>query len=190
MAIPTRRPGSSPNSLKAKSPIASPTWGKASSPNAAIRSRALACAPGDALVVREAGRFYYNKGDARAGRTLLRALELDPNDIMAQFFYARLLDGSGDKASAHKYYQQVLRRLPQDAEVHYYYGRSLGEAGKVFDAYLHLAYSSLYQNDKRKTESWLKQARPLARTPVEQDQLKRFEAIYAERQEVWKYVGE
>ena len=118
--------------------------------------------------------------------TLLRALELDPNDIMAQFFYARLLDGSGDKASAHKYYQQVLRRLPQDAEVHYYYGRSLGEAGKVFDAYLHLAYSSLYQNDKRKTESWLKQARPLARTPVEQDQLKRFEAIYAERQEVWK----
>ena len=149
-------------------------------------SKALACAPGDALVVREAGRFYYNKGDARAGRTLLRALELDPNDIMAQFFYARLLDGSGDKASAHKYYQQVLRRLPQDAEVHYYYGRSLGEAGKVFDAYLHLAYSSLYQNDKRKTESWLKQARPLARTPVEQDQLKRFEAIYAERQEVWK----
>ena len=126
-------------------------------------SKALACAPGDALVVREAGRFYYNKGDARAGRTLLRALELDPNDIMAQFFYARLLDGSGDKASAHKYYQQVLRRLPQDAEVHYYYGRSLGEAGKVFDAYLHLAYSSLYQNDKRKTESWLKQARPLAR---------------------------
>ena len=97
-----------------------------------------------------------------------------------------VLDGSGDKASAHKYYQQVLRRLPQDAEVHYYYGRSLGEAGKVFDAYLHLAYSSLYQNDKRKTESWLKQARPLARTPVEQDQLKRFEAIYAERQEVWK----
>ena len=86
-------------------------------------SKALACAPGDALVVREAGRFYYNKGDARAGRTLLRALELDPNDIMAQFFYARLLDGSGDKASAHKYYQQVLRRLPQDAEVHYYYGR-------------------------------------------------------------------
>lgn len=56
------------------------------------------------------------------------ALELDPNDIMAQFFYARLLDGSGDKASAHKYYQQVLRRLPQDAEAHYYYGRSLGEA--------------------------------------------------------------
>ena len=77
-------------------------------------------------------------------------------------------------------------QLPQDAEVHYYYGRSLGEAGKVFDAYLHLAYSSLYQNDKRKTESWLKQVRPLARTPVEQDQLKRFEAIYAERQEVWK----
>ncbi|MFQ9868794.1 MAG: hypothetical protein ACLRWP_19050 [Bilophila wadsworthia] len=191
--VPTRRPGSSPNSLKAKARLPrlhgarhlAERRNQIKDADAAF-SKALACAPGDALVVREAGRFYYNKGDARAGRTLLRALELDPNDIMAQFFYARLLDGSGDKASAHKYYQQVLRRLPQDAEVHYYYGRSLGEAGKVFDAYLHLAYSSLYQNDKRKTESWLKQARPLARTPVEQDQLKRFEAIYAERQEVWK----
>ena len=118
--------------------------------------------------MREAGRFYYNKGDARAAQTLLRALTLDPNDIMAQFFYARLLDGSGDKRSAHKYYREILRHLPQDSEVHYYYGRSLGEAGQVFDAYLHLAYSALYQNDKRKTESWLKQARPLAHTPDEQ----------------------
>lgn len=149
-------------------------------------SKALACAPKDALVMREAGRFYYNKGDARAGQMLLRALSLDPDDIMAQFFYARVLDGNGDKRSAHKYYEQLLRRLPQDAEVHYYYGRSLGESGQVFDAYLHLAYSALYQNDKRKTASWLKQAKPLARTPAEQQRLKRFEDIYAERQAVWK----
>lgn len=149
-------------------------------------SRALACAPNDALVTREAGRFYYNKGDARAAQTLLRALTLDPNDIMAQFFYARLLDGNGDKRSAHNYYREILRRLPEDSEVHYYYGRSLGEAGQVFDAYLHLAYSALYQNDKRKTESWLKQAKPLAQTPDEQKRLKRFEDIYEERRAVWK----
>ncbi len=149
-------------------------------------SKALASAPNDALVVREAGRFYYNKGDSRAGKALLKALSLDPDDIMAQFFYARLLDGSGDKPTAHKYYQQVLRRLPQDSEVHYYYGRSLGESGRVFDAYLHLAYSALYQNDKAKTESWIKQARPLARTPAELDQLSRFDAVHAERKEVWK----
>lgn len=148
--------------------------------------KALACAPKDALVVREAGRFYYNKGDARAGQTLQRALTLDPNDLMAQFFYARLLDGNGDKASAQKYYREMLRYLPQDSEIHYYYGRSLGESGRVFEAYLHLAYSAMYQNDKRKTASWLKQARPLAVTPVQKEQLKRFEDVYAERQSVWK----
>lgn len=149
-------------------------------------SKVLACASGDALVVREAGQFYYNEGDARAGRTLLRALELNPNDIMVQFFYTRLLGGNGGKTSVHKYYQQVLRRLPQDVEVHYYYRHSLSEVGKVFDAYLHLAYSSLYQSDKRKIEDWLRQARPSTRTPVRQDQLKCFEAIYAECQGVWK----
>ena len=148
--------------------------------------KALRCSPNDALVQREAGRFYYSKGDARAGQTLLRALNLDPNDIMAQFFYARVLDDSGDKRSAHQYYEKVLRRLPQDSEVHYTYGRSLGEAGRVFEAYLHLAYGSLYQNDKRKTESWLKQAKTAARTPQDQERLKRFEEIYAERQAVWK----
>ncbi|MEI3479681.1 MAG: hypothetical protein V8Q84_12060 [Bilophila sp.] len=97
---------------------------------------------------------------------------------MAQFFYARLLDGSGDKRSAHKYYREILRHLPQDSEIPLLYGRSLGEAGQVFDAYLHLAYSALYQNDKRKTESSHSQARPLAHTPDEQKRLKRFEDIY------------
>lgn len=149
-------------------------------------SRALECAPNDALIVREAGRFYYNKGDNRAEKMLTKALSLDQNDIMAQFFYARLLDGNGNKAEAHRYYQQVLRKVPQDSEVHYYYGRSLGEAGHVFEAYLHLAYSALYQNEKEKTESWIRKARPNARTPAEQDQLKRFDEVYAERKAVWK----
>ena len=45
---------------------------------------ALACAPGDPLVWREAGHFYYSVGDPKAATLLKRALALDPDDLMAQ----------------------------------------------------------------------------------------------------------
>ncbi|MEG2139166.1 MAG: M48 family metalloprotease [Bilophila sp.] len=149
-------------------------------------AKALACAPNDPLICRETGRFYFGTGNPRAGEMLLRALDLDPNDMMAQFYYARLLSGTGDRRTAHQYFEKLLRQLPEDAEIQYYYGRSLGEDKQVFNAFLHLAYSALYQNDKRKTESWLKQAKANARTPQDQDALKRFDGIYQERREHWR----
>ncbi len=148
--------------------------------------KALSCAPQDALIMREAGRFYYAMGDPRAGQMLQKALQRDPDDIMAQFFYARLLSASGDRRTAHQYYEKLLRVLPDDSEIHYYYGRSLGENGEVFKAYLHLAYSALYQNDRKKTESWLSKAKTAARTPQDQEAVKLFEKIYAERRSMWK----
>lgn len=147
---------------------------------------AMRCAPKDPLIRREAGSFHYNKGDARAERLLLEALTLDPDDAMAQYYYARLLNDRGDKVGAHRYFEKLLRYVPEDSEIHYHYGRSLGEAGDTFGAYLHLAYSALYRNDKRKTESWIKQAGTAARTPEQQSRLKKFEAVYAERRRHWK----
>lgn len=149
-------------------------------------AKALACAPNDALICREAGRFYFTTGDLRAEAMLQRALQYDPQDLMAQFYYARLLSGTKNQALAHQYYDNLLRSLPEDAELHYYYGRSLGENKQLFPAYLHLAYSALYQNDKRKVEQWRKQAQSYANTEQEKKQLKRFESILAERKEHWK----
>ena len=149
-------------------------------------ARALSYAPQDALIMREAGRFYYTKGDPRAEQMLRKALQRDPGDIMAQFFYARLLSASGDRRTAHQYYEKLLRVLPDDSEIHYYYGRSLGENGEVFKAYLHLACSSLYQNDRKKTESWLNKAKGVMRTPQDQEAIKRFEIIYEERRSMWQ----
>lgn len=194
MAIPTRRPRFFAKQLEGKKPdclaymgqgILAERRNQIKDADAAF-SKALACAPATLSSYARQGGSITTRAMPGPEEHCSGRWSWTPTTSWPSSSTPGLLDGSGDKASAHKYYQQVLRRLPQDAEVHYYYGRSLGEAGKVFDAYLHLAYSSLYQNDKRKTESWLKQARPLARTPVEQDQLKRFEAIYAERQEVWK----
>ena len=149
-------------------------------------TKALTLAPADALIWREAGRFYYTTGDKRAADALRKALALDSRDIMAQFFYARTLDGSGDKRAAHTYYQEVLRTVPEDAEVHYVYGRSLGETGQNFPAYLHLAYSAVYENNTKKLKNWLKQARSASRTPDDKAALERLEGVVKERSEYWR----
>jgi len=148
-------------------------------------SKALALAPGDALIWREAGRFYFTTGDKRAAQTLRKSLELDPRDIMTQFFYARTLDAAGNKSEAQEYYVQVLRVLPEDSEVHYVYGRSLGESGRNFPAYLHLTYSAVYENNVRKAKTMLKQARAAARAPEDKAALERIEGVIKERSEYW-----
>ncbi len=148
--------------------------------------KALQCSPKDPLIAREAGIFYYSKGHEKAEYLFKKALSLDEDDLMAQFYYARLLSDHKRYNEAHDYFRQILRHLPEDSEVHYYYGRSLGEARKTFDAFLHLAYSALYQNNRSKIESWIDKARKEARSSADETALKRFETSYNARKEYWK----
>lgn len=148
---------------------------------------ALACGPDDPLVLREAGTFHYRKGDMNRAETLLRAsMAKDSRDYMARFFYARLLDETGRAAQAQPYYQDVLRSVPEDQEVHAAYGRSLGQAGNHFQAYLHLAYSALYGNDKKRTKQYSKQAEGQMKTPADRALMDRFKVRYKERREIWE----
>lgn len=147
---------------------------------------ALACKPDDALILREAGVFHFRKGDtAKAERLLGEAMRKDGRDYMARFFYARLLDETGRAREAPPYYQDVLRALPQDQEVHAAYARSLGASGNAFRAYLHLAYSALYNNDKKRAEQYIAKARGQANTSDEQAEAARFDSRYKERKEIW-----
>lgn len=149
--------------------------------------RALRLAPRDELILREAGIFQYNMGDAGQARKLLEtALRLDPDDYMGLFFYARLLDDSGQSDKALQTYGKVLRHVPEDAEVHTYYGRSLGKNNQPFAGYLHLAYAALYSNDGRRADSWLDKARPLAVTEAEKRDLTHFEEKLSARRKLWK----
>ena len=153
---------------------------------AAAFDKALAASPNDPLVLREAGTFHYRKGDTQRAEQLLRAaMQKDSRDYMARFFYARLLDETGRTPEAEPYYKDVLRELPQDQEVHAAYARSLGRSGKNFQAYLHLAYSALYSNDKKRTKQYFDQAKGQTRTPQDQAELDRFSARYKERKEIW-----
>ena len=149
---------------------------------------ALRLAPDDALILREAGIFEYTKGgDIRRARTYLeKALRLYPGDFYGLFFYARILDDSGDRAGAQQRYREVLRYVPEDSEVHTYYGRSLGAVNRLSEGYLHLAYAALYVNDQRKADNWLEKAKAAARSPQEKNAIKDYEKKAAERAKIMK----
>ncbi len=148
--------------------------------------RALVCAPKDELIWREAGRFHVSRGDPKKAEQYLdKALAMDPRDYMGLFFKARLLSTTGRQAESFPAFREVLRYAPEDSEVHYYYGRALGEGGKTFDAYLHLAYSALYSNDKKKVASYRDRAAERAVSQEEKDALDLFDARYEERREFW-----
>ena len=145
-------------------------------------SKALALAPKDELILREAGIFEYEKGDIRKGRRYLeQALRLAPRDYYAAFFYARLLDDTGDSEAAQKQYRDVLRHVPDDSEVHTYYGRSLGASQQLCEGYVNLAYAELYKNNSKRAASWLERAKAAAKTEDEKDAIKAFEKKAKER---------
>ena len=147
---------------------------------------ALAASPNDPLVLREAGAFHYRKGDmSRADGLLRQAMRLDPRDYMASFFYARMLDETGRQAQAAQYYKEVLRYVPEDAEVHEAYARSLGKAGDTAGAYIHMAYSALYSNNKKQAERYFNQAKALSGKAANPRDFQRLEAAYKERKEIW-----
>ena len=151
-------------------------------------SSALKLAPKDALVLREAGIFEYTKGGdmGRARRYLEQSLRIAPGDYYAEFFYARLLDDSGDRAGAQRRYREVLRHVPEDSEVHTYYGRSLGAVNRLCEGYLHLAYAALYGNEQRRADNWLEKAKSAARSPEEKKAVKTYEEKAAARAKIMK----
>ncbi|MDR0339440.1 MAG: M48 family metalloprotease, partial [Desulfovibrio sp.] len=124
---------------------------------------ALACSPNDQLIVREAGRFHYTKGNKSKGTSLLdKAVSMNPQDTMALYYNARNLSDAGRTADALASARQVLRKAPEDAEVHELLAHLYAANRQLFLANLHMAYSGLYDNDKRKTSQFLDKAKLLA----------------------------
>lgn len=149
-------------------------------------AKALKAAPNDPLIQREAGIFHFRKGDmAKSEPLLAKALASDRNDYMASFFYGRLLDETGRQKQAPEYYKEVLRHVPQDPEVHEAFARSLGKAGNNYLAYIHLAYSAIYANNKKMAEQHVKRARTISERMPDKKPFMALEKIYNERKEIW-----
>jgi predicted Zn-dependent protease len=147
---------------------------------------ALACDPKDEVIIREAGRHHYTKGKRDRGTLLLsQAVTMNPSDVMALYYYARSLGDSGRTDQAIDYARKVLRKVPDDAEVHELIARLYGESGRLFPAYLHMAYAGLYENSERKVSKDLAKAKTLVKTSEDQRDIDRFEKLYKERKQYW-----
>ncbi|SIN77453.1 beta-barrel assembly-enhancing protease [Halodesulfovibrio marinisediminis] len=149
--------------------------------------RAVEGAPKDYLVLREAGKFHYTKGDTNKAIFLLqKAAVRNPDDLMTLFYYARLLNDKGDSKTAATYYQKILQVLPEDSEVHFFYGKMLGQSGDEFNGHLHLAYSALYRNDAKKTAYHMKKAKAVATNEKQTAALELLKKQRDERAAYWE----
>lgn len=147
---------------------------------------ALSCDPADELIVREAGSFHYLKGNKSLGGDLLRkAVGMNPNDTYALYYHARDLSETGQTDQAVDYAQRVLRKEPEDPELHELLARLYSDKRKMFEANLHMAYSALYSNDKNRIKMFHEKAKSLALSAQEKQTLERFEQRYKERKEFW-----
>ena len=149
---------------------------------------AMACNPErDPLWLREMGRFYFEYGhdQNQALSYLQEAVMRRPRDLMAQFFYARILAEAGKSREAVGAMQTILARLPDDAEVHFYLGRMYGQQGDMFHAYLHLSYAQLYMNHKTKVVREFKRLKEFTTTDAQKAEVATFNAILTERSQYW-----
>jgi predicted Zn-dependent protease len=147
---------------------------------------ALTCAPDDELIVREAGSFHYLKGDKGRGSALLRrAVDMNPDDTHALYYRARDLEDAGSTDAALDYARRVLRKEPDDPEVHELLARLYGAERNMFDANLSMAYSALYANDKGRVKRFYDKAKALASAAGDRQSLETFEKKYKERREFW-----
>ncbi|MBO4335402.1 MAG: tetratricopeptide repeat protein, partial [Desulfovibrio sp.] len=150
-------------------------------------SRALASAPTDSLILREAGAFHYRKGNLRESEGLLRrALASNPSDYMASFYLGRLLADSGDHAKAIAYFRDVLLKVPQESEVHEAYARALSGQGQTARAFVHMALAAIYAGDKKKAEQYCQKAKSLARSDEDKRKVRQLEQVYSEYKTLWK----
>lgn len=148
----------------------------------AVFQKALACSPKDPVIQREAGRFYFKNGkQTQAAMHLQKAAMLNPDDLVAMFFYARLLDEADDFKNSALYYERILRALPDHAEVHYHYGRMKGRSGDHFTGHLHLAYAALFSNDLKKARYHLSSAEKTASSMEDRRRIQHFGQAMAER---------
>lgn len=148
--------------------------------------RAVELAPNDPLILREAGRYHYKVGDAQKAQAyLFKAALKNPDDLIALFYLARLEADKGKTKQAVKYYKRILKQIPEDSEVHYHLGRTLGESGDAFGGHLHLAYWGLYSLNQKQAKTNLARAKKFAKTEEENKRLAKLEEVFKSRAEFW-----
>lgn len=144
----------------------------------------------DALWLREAGRFYLKVRDfGGASNVLRRAVQANPNDMVAAAEYAQLLAQERRYPDALRLMNRVASFAPESPEVRQQLGRIQGESGDLFHAYLNMAYSAVYSNNQRQSMMQMEKAKSLARSEEDRKEYARLERVFKERSEHWPKKG-
>ncbi|NDV25626.1 M48 family metalloprotease [Desulfovibrio sp. JC010] len=132
--------------------------------------------PGDPLILREEGRFYFNIGDMDKASPLLHQAYLRaPTDAMTLFFIARIEGVRKNYKQAILTMRRVAEMVPHDQEIHYHLGRMLGESGHYFQAHAQLAYAAFYGRNMKQAQFHLRKAEGLAKTKKQREELKKLQ---------------
>ncbi|WP_027721610.1 M48 family metallopeptidase [Maridesulfovibrio zosterae] len=132
--------------------------------------------PGETLILREEGRFYFTIGKMdKASPLLHEAYIRDSKDAMTLFFIARVEAARKDYKQAILTMRRVAEMVPEDQEIHYHLGRMLGESGNYFEAHVQLAYAALYGHNGKQAKFHLKKAEGLAKTATQRTELSKLQ---------------
>ncbi|MFO7816316.1 MAG: M48 family metalloprotease [Thermodesulfobacteriota bacterium] len=148
--------------------------------------KALKAESEDSLFLREAGQFYYSYGQLEvAAEYLQKAVFLAPRDVMALFYYSRVLAEQKRYREAASFLQQVVDKIPDDAQVRRELGKVYGRMNDMFSAHLQMAYAFLYSRKKSNLEFHLKKAETLASTSRQEDEIEDFKEEYKQDAKFW-----
>jgi len=113
-------------------------------------------------VDRELGRTYLRQRDLPPARELLsRAVEIDPNDPVAQVNLAKVLELMNDNAGALRAYERAVQLAPSLREAQYGFGMLAGRSGRQGEGFYHLAVASKLEGDYPKALNQFEKAAPL-----------------------------
>jgi tetratricopeptide (TPR) repeat protein len=93
-----------------------------------------ACGESPGAYVQLGGAFQKLENFETAARCYEKALCLDPNDQFALLDLGTVLLGQGKVEQAIEQYREAVRRVPQSARHHYYYGAALARVGRTQEA--------------------------------------------------------
>lgn len=143
--------------------------------NAAIETLGQARQLGFAQVDRELGRAYLRQRELPKARELLsRAVEIDPDDPVAQLNLAKVFEAMSESDAALRAYEQAVRLAPSVREAQYGLGMLAGRAGREGEGFYHLAIASKLEGDYAKAVSQFDKAIPLlADDPTRAEDAKR-----------------
>ncbi len=117
---------------------------------------------GSVNVDRELGRTYLRTRHPEKARELLsRATEVDPDDPLGHYEFAKVLETLDDSPGAMREYERAVQLAPTLADAHYGLGMLAGRAGRQGDGFYHLAVAYKLRGEYGQALSQFENAAPL-----------------------------